>query len=623
MAVTAPPAGRRALDAVQALAIVVAIGAGLAASFTDEAVRVLTLGFLLVALIGWRYATIRVALAAVAVLILVADAMGRGPTDRGWVRVAVVALVVAGVLGARASRGSVPTLASATNAVSTSSTTTAPSSSTRRSVGVRAIVGPAAALVVLALVAFALGPDIDLESSRTSESGSTTFPSSSAEVTPPARGSSAKALQPYLGFEQSLDTGARGALGDDIVLRVEADAPDFWRGQSFDRWDGQTWTQSIAAPTVRVSTERGIVPGTGVDVERFEQRFRVEAPAIADLYAAYQPIAVDLPPRTFTYRSDGSVALTRPLGRGSEYTVTSLRALVTPEVLRARDPLSPGSRPPSGAMEGAVSARVARLARRITADAPTTYDAIRAIEHWMAAHTTYTTDIPALPAGADAVEQHLFVDRKGFCVQIATSTATMLHSLGVPVRLGVGFVPGDPSILGRSYTVRASDAHAWIEVWFPGVGWQAFDPTADVPLAGQYDRSLLAQVLRVLRRFLVVAVLAVVALIVIVAAWVVRRRRRRVEPPWVRTFLRQIEREGRARGRPRAPTETPQRYLAALAEDALPAPEELAVVAQVVTEAAYGPRPPDPGEQQRAEAAFAAATAVPPTRRRADRSLVG
>ena len=600
------------LDALQAGAIVVAIAAGLSASFTDQAVRVLTLGFLVVALIGWRYATIRGALAAVAVLVLVADTLGNAPSDRGWMRVAVVALVVAGVLGAAAARASLPPLAP--GAPIAASTLPGPR---RRPVAVAA---PAAVLVVLALLAFAIGPDIDLESTRPSDSGRTSYPSSSAEVNPPAQDSSSKALQPYLGFERSLDTAARGGLGDDVVLRVEADAPDFWRGQSFDRWDGRTWTRSIAAPTVRVVTERGVVPGTGVDVERFEQRFRVEAPAIADLYAAYQPIAVDLPTGAFTYRTDGSVALTRPLGRGSEYTVTSLRALVTPDVLRARDPLGPGIRPPSGAMDGPVSDRVARLARRITADSPTTYDAIRAIERWMGTRTTYTTDIPALPAGANAVDQHLFVDRRGFCVQIATSTATMLHSLGVPVRLGVGFVPGDVSILGRSYTVRASDAHAWIEVWFPGVGWQAFDPTADVPLAGEYDRSLLAQGLRVLRRFLVVVIVAVVAVVVAAAVWIVRRRRRRVDPPWVRTFLREIEREGRARGRPRRPAETPQRYLRALAEDAMPAADELAVVARVVTEAAYGPHPPNPDDRRLAEAAFAAAATVPMTDRGASRS---
>jgi hypothetical protein len=39
------------------------------------------------------------------------------------------------------------------------------------------------------------------------------------------------------------------------------------------------------------------------------------------------------------------------------------------------------------------------------------------------------------------------------------------------------------------WEVRASDAHAWLEVWFPATGWQAFDPTAAVPLAGEYERA--------------------------------------------------------------------------------------------------------------------------------------
>jgi transglutaminase-like putative cysteine protease len=39
------------------------------------------------------------------------------------------------------------------------------------------------------------------------------------------------------------------------------------------------------------------------------------------------------------------------------------------------------------------------------------------------------------------------------------------------------------------FEVRASDAHAWVEVWFPETGWEAFDPTAEVPLAGDAEET--------------------------------------------------------------------------------------------------------------------------------------
>jgi len=292
-----------------------------------------------------------------------------------------------------------------------------------------------------------------------------------------------------------------------------------------------------------------------------------------------------------------------------------MRAMVTPEILRRQDPRGTDVPPPERTMQGPVSDRVVRLARRITADAPTTYDAVRAIEGWMADRTEYTTDIPPLPPGADAVDQHLFVDRRGFCVQIATSTAAMLHSVGIPVRVGVGFTPGESSLLGRSFTVRARDAHAWVEVWFPGVGWQAFDPTADVPLAGEYGTSGWAQAGRLVRRMLVPVLAAAVVACAAITVWLVRRRRSRATAPWAEDFLRRIEREGRARRRPRDPAETPAAYLRALGAGPIPAPEALAVVSRVVVAAAYGPAEVAAADREAAEAAWTEAAAVPPPRR--------
>jgi hypothetical protein len=585
---TDPPA---VLYVVRAVALIVAVAAAVAA-FRPTIVVILAAA-VTAGLFAWRHRDrhLPVLVALACGVILLAGAVRDGSPDRGDVRIAVVALIVAGVV-------TVPLELSRTQPLRQGQP---------KPVGSDLVV-PIAILIAVALLAFALGPSVNLETNRAGSSS----PFGGTTQVKEADGDVAKGIAPYLGFSDQLDTSARGELGDAVVLRVHADAPDFWRGESFNVWNGREWRrgESGAAEIVRTASD---LPGG--DAEPFRQHVKVEAAAIGTLYAAYRPLIVSLPSTAYRYNADGSIDLRRPLGRGSEYTVQSLRPHVTADILRAHDPTAAGESPPSGAMTGPVPARVANLAQRITRNSPTTYDAVLAIEDWMGAHTTYTLDIPPLPKGADAVVQHLFVDRKGFCMQIATSTAVMLHSLGVPVRLGTGFTPGKESILGKDFTVRASDAHAWVEVWFPGVGWQAFDPTANVPLSGEYDGSLLARIWRALQRLAVAIVLIVAVIAFFVVRAIRRRRRRRREEPWVHRMYRRVEREGRARGRPRRPSETPQQYLRALGNDALPQPERLGVVAELVTVAAYGPREITSDEQRRAEAALAAAVAASPRRR--------
>ena len=58
---------------------------------------------------------------------------------------------------------------------------------------------------------------------------------------------------------------------------------------------------------------------------------------------------------------------------------------------------------------------------------------------------------------------------------------------GVPARLATGLPAEKRDRISVVWKVRASDAHAWVEVWFPESGWQAFDPTANVPFGGEVD----------------------------------------------------------------------------------------------------------------------------------------
>ncbi len=204
--------------------------------------------------------------------------------------------------------------------------------------------------------------------------------------------------------------------------------------------------------------------------------------------------------------------------------------------------------------------RVQSLARQITAGVTApggsdTYDKVAAIEAWMSTHVTYTTDIPSLAPGADGVTSFLFGTRRGFCEQISTATVVMLRSLGIPAREAVGYVPGPYNPITDLYEVQAKDAHAWVQVWFPGYGWQNFDPTAQVPLANPSPGSVLARSAgHALGRLPWVPIGVVTALVA--AGLALRGWRRRRPPTWAHQVAVDLDRGGRRLGLHRRPDET-------------------------------------------------------------------
>jgi len=66
----------------------------------------------------------------------------------------------------------------------------------------------------------------------------------------------------------------------------------------------------------------------------------------------------------------------------------------------------------------------------------------------------------------------------------------MLRLLDVPARYVQGYLPGT-LLEDGSRVVTGAAAHAWVEVYFPGVGWWKFDPTpGSGNLEGQQPTSL-------------------------------------------------------------------------------------------------------------------------------------
>ena len=88
----------------------------------------------------------------------------------------------------------------------------------------------------------------------------------------------------------------------------------------------------------------------------------------------------------------------------------------------------------------------------------------------------YTLQLPRTPP-KDPIANFLFERKQGHCEYFASSMAVMLRTLGIPSRVVNGFRSDEFNDLTGNYVVRAKDAHAWVEAYFPGYGWQTFDPT--------------------------------------------------------------------------------------------------------------------------------------------------
>ena len=291
----------------------------------------------------------------------------------------------------------------------------------------------------------------------------------------------------YLGFAASLNTALRGDLGNTLVMQVRAQRPSYWVGETFDTWQGQSWTES---QTVRRQPLGGgspfILPISFSDVlfgQSDLQTFYVASTTANLVFHAESPSELWFPAAKVYVSGDGTIVSPLGLGSGSVYTVDSQVSTATPAQLRTDD--SPFSLSPQALRQEEQLPhpypRVQALARSITAHDSTTYGKVQSLIHWIGTHTRYSVNIPPLPAGADTVDEFLFGNRVGFCEQISTSLAVMLRSLGIPAREAVGYVPGGFNPITDLYQVYANDAHAWVQVWFPGYGWVDFDPTASVP----------------------------------------------------------------------------------------------------------------------------------------------
>ena len=313
------------------------------------------------------------------------------------------------------------------------------------------------------------------------------------------------------GFSDQVQLGQIGEIqqSNSLVMHIQIDGDphgvyDFlkWRGVTLNLFNGRTWSNPHAQHVV-TSLGGGrflLLPNraswgkrqAAVTAEPIHYRVLMEplvsnvfflAPTARLLQGNYGLLSMDSGDAVFDLDPE------HPVGR---YEATSDIAQPSPSELRTASNDYPPEILLNYLQLPPVDARVVSLAKEITASADSNYDRAASLERYLRTRFGYTLQLPRT-VPRDPVANFLFERKQGHCEYFASAMAIMLRTLGIPSRVVNGFRTGEFNDLTSQYLVRASNAHSWVEVYFPGYGWISFDPTPAAPaqLHTGWSRSML------------------------------------------------------------------------------------------------------------------------------------
>jgi transglutaminase-like putative cysteine protease len=306
-------------------------------------------------------------------------------------------------------------------------------------------------------------------------------------------------LSGFIGFSDNVTLGEIGRLkgNDEVFMHVRVENSNGtpaaglrWRGVALDHFTGRAWKKSpVAERFEKKESDSGFFRlGTTVDVQRLTtQTFFLEGVDTPVLFGAPRVLAVQGRLPFVRIDSEGAIQTRSHDQERVVYKVYSDTSEPAANVLRADrlEYLVPAARYLE--LPNTLDPRIARLAKEISERAGATngYEQARAIESHLRDNYAYSLDLKA--GGPDPLADFLFRVRTGHCEYFATAMAVMLRTRGIASRVVNGFLPGEYNEAAGAFTVRQSDAHSWVEAYFPQTNsWVTFDPT---PPAGRTARA--------------------------------------------------------------------------------------------------------------------------------------
>ncbi|MBI2486679.1 MAG: DUF3488 domain-containing protein [Deltaproteobacteria bacterium] len=288
------------------------------------------------------------------------------------------------------------------------------------------------------------------------------------------------------GFSDEVKLGQVGEIKLDsspvMRVRILNEDPEslpesiYWRGIALDDFDGRTWRISEADYKIYKNNKEGVIRVKEVSDNLVSQEIVTEPLDTDILFAGSLPVGFQgvtggrleevndsyILPSRFSYRlkyiaySDLSTPSVKELTNTTEkYPVSITRRYLQLPTL---------------------GERIRELATQITRLDRNAYDKAVSIKRYLVSNMNYTRTLQK-GKGEFPVEDFLFENKAGHCEYFATAMVILLREIGIPARIVNGFHGGEWNEYGKFFLVRESNAHSWVEVYFPEHGWVLFDPT--------------------------------------------------------------------------------------------------------------------------------------------------
>ena len=288
------------------------------------------------------------------------------------------------------------------------------------------------------------------------------------------------------GLPNSFLLGAPPEITNSLALtvttssRLDESAGFYMRAKAFRHYDGRGWSNPDSGMDVRVEPNADLDPSLYPHVLPVWQSVTRHNQSSL-LYAIPEPVraTVSLAPE----RDAGGTALFYRAGGQQSYNVLSnvprlgedvLTSVTLDSVAESVDDYLLGY----VQLPDTISEPTRTLASQLVSGHSTLYGLGLAVEaHLREYPYDLEVSLPG-PEVEDVAHHFLFDLKRGYCDYYTTAFVVLMRLAGVPARFVIGYAPGYFEQYTEEWTFTDAQAHAWPEVWFPGLGWIPFEPTA-------------------------------------------------------------------------------------------------------------------------------------------------